>query len=102
MKINDQNQSINADDEYHVSLTDTSLQELTINTELDKSCFACLNNDQLTGTCFLCQKKNMFTLQCSSVFNNSEEDFDQHRICTKCKNVKKAFWQVVKWKIGMV
>lgn len=72
MKIADKD-SVNADDKFHVSLTNTSLNEPIINTNLsdtNNSCPACQNNNHPTGThiCCLCQKYVHALPQCSLSF----------------------------------
>lgn len=89
----DKNPPVNAHDKFHVSLTNTSIKEPTINNNLsdtDISCPACQNNDQPTGAhiCCLCQKYVHALPQCSVSFNDDEEGHGQRRICMTCKNVE--------------
>jgi len=91
MKIVDKD-SVNAD-KFHVTLTNTSLNEPTINTNLsdtNNSCPACQNNDQPTGAhiCCLRQKYVHALSQCSLPFGDAEKGFGQCRICMMCKNVE--------------
>lgn len=90
VNVPNQNSSLNADDEFNVSLTyNLSLTEPTITNLSNNSCPACQNNDQPTNAhiCYLCQKPVHALPQCSSVFNDSEEGYGQHHICMTCKNV---------------